>query len=95
MAVFNVVNTDCSSGTRPNVRIVTPPANGSVRSEAIVMAVDRAAGDPREQCIGKRVESVGVFYKAKKGFVGDDEVVFEVDFKTGFVRRFSYAIEVR
>jgi hypothetical protein len=46
-------------------------------------------------CIGKRVISVGIFYKSNKGFVGADSVTLEVDFKQGFVGRFSYDIEVR
>lgn len=95
LAVFNNLNTDCSSAARPDVRIVTPPANGSVRVEALFVAVDRPAGDPRAHCVGKRADSVGVFYKAKNGFVGDDQIVLDIDFKTGTVRHFVYAIEVR
>ncbi|MGP0089987.1 MAG: hypothetical protein ACLPKB_08500 [Xanthobacteraceae bacterium] len=95
LAVFNNLNTDCSAAARPDVRVVTPPANGTVRVEALFIAVDRPAGDPRAHCVGKRADSVGVFYKAKKGFVGDDQVVLDVDFKTGNVRHFVYAIEVR
>ena len=95
MATFSVLNADCTSGPRPDVRIVTPPANGTVHFDAVVAAVDRPAGDPRVQCNGKRADSVAIFYRARKGFVGEDAVVIEIDFKNGFTRRFAYAIDVR
>ncbi len=74
---------------------MTPAANGTVRFDGIIAAVERPPGDFRAMCIGKRVISVGIFYKSNKGFVGADAVVLEIDFKQGFVGRFSYDIEVR
>jgi hypothetical protein len=95
MAVFNTLASDCSAVVRPDVRIVTPPADGVVRFDAIIAAVERPPGDIRAMCNGKRVISVGIFYKSSKGFVGTDYAALEIDFKQGFVGRFSYDIEVR
>ena len=95
MSVFNTLGADCLAAFRPDVRIVAPPANGSVRYDGIIAAVERPPGDPREKCNGRRTISVGIFYKSKPGFVGADSVVIDVDFKQGFVGRFSYDIEVR
>jgi hypothetical protein len=95
MGVFNTLASDCSATVRPDVRIVTPPANGLVRFDGIVAAVERQPGDVRAMCNGKRAISVGIFYKSNKGFVGADAVVLEIDFKQGFVGRFTYDIEVR
>ena len=95
MAVFNTLASDCSAVVRPDVRIVTPPADGVVRFDAIIAAVERPPGDIRAMCNGKRVISVGIFYKSSKGFVGADYAALEIDFKQGFVGRFSYDIEVR
>jgi hypothetical protein len=86
MGVFNTL----ASG-----RIVTPPANGVVRFDAIIAPVERPPGDIRAVCNGKRAISVGIFYKPNKGFVGADAAALEVDFRQGFVGRFSYDIEVR
>jgi|SRR5690242_16719825 len=95
MSVFNTLGADCIAAFRPDVRIVTPPANGSVRYDGIIAAVERPPGDPREKCNGRRTISVGIFYKSRPGFVGADAVVIDVDFKQGFVGRFGYDIEVR
>jgi len=46
-------------------------------------------------CNGKQVGALGLYYKAAEGFVGDETVAVEVDFKTGIVRRYHYTIEVR
>ena len=83
------------ASVRPDVRVVTPPANGTLRYDAIVAAVERPPGDFREKCNGKRVISTGILYKPKPGFVGTDTAVIDVDFRQGFVGRFSYDIEVR
>ena len=95
MAVFNTLASDCGAVVRPDVRIVTPPANGVVRFDAIIAAVERPPGDIRAMCNGKRAISVGIFYKSSKGFVGADHAALEIDFKQGFVGRFSYDVEVR
>ena len=95
MAVFNTLASDCSAVVRPDVRIVTPPANGVVRFDAIIAAVERPPGDIRAVCNGKRAISVGIFYKSNKEFVGADHAALEIDFRQGFVGRFSYDIEVR
>jgi hypothetical protein len=95
MGVFNTLASDCSAVVRPDVRIVTPPANGVVRFDAIIAAVERPPGDIRAVCNGKRAISVGIFYKSNKEFVGADHAALEIDFRQGFVGRFSYDIEVR
>jgi len=95
MSVFNTLASDCVASVRPDVRVVTPPANGTLRYDAVVAAVERPPGDFRETCNGKRVISTGIFYKPKPGFVGADTAVIDVDFRQGFVGRFSYDIEVR
>jgi hypothetical protein len=95
MAVFNTLASDCSAVVRPDVRIVTPPANGVVRFDGIIAPIERPPGDLRQMCNGKRAISVGIFYKSNKGFVGADSVVVDIDFKQGFVGHFGYDIEVR
>jgi len=95
MGVFNTLASDCGASVRPDVRVVTPAANGVVRFDGIIAAVERPPGDIRAVCNGKRVISVGIFYKPNKGFVGADAAAVEIDFRQGFVGRFSYDIEVR
>jgi hypothetical protein len=41
------------------------------------------------------VTAVAVHYKPKAEFTGKDNVVIDVDYKTGAVKRFNYNIGVR
>jgi hypothetical protein len=95
IAAMNYVNMDCSSGPLPEVRIVTPPGSGELRMESIKYAVSRGAKNARAHCNGKIVDAVAVFYKSKADYAGSDEVILEVDFRAGTVKRFVYAIDVR
>jgi hypothetical protein len=95
IAALHNVNADCSAGPIPDVRVATKPVNGELRLEAIHTVVDRTPEDRRAHCNGKTVDARGLFYKSADGFIGDDKVLIEVDFKTGTVRRFLYTIEVR
>ncbi len=95
IAAPNWLNADCSSGEVPSLRIATPPQNGELRQEEITMPAERPKNNPRADCIGKPVKAAAVFYKSKAGYTGSDDVVIDVDFKTGVVRRFEYKITVR
>ncbi|HEX5213077.1 MAG TPA: hypothetical protein VFW22_15235 [Pseudolabrys sp.] len=95
IAYPNWVNTDCSSGPVPDLRISTAPKNGELRMEEITVPVDRAKDNSRFGCNGKPVKAVGVYYKSKAGYTGPDNVVIDVDFKTGTVSRYNYKITVR
>jgi hypothetical protein len=95
VAAMQVVNADCTSGPTPLLRIATAPQNGEQREEEITVPIDRKSGDPRASCNGKPVTAIGVFYKSKEGFTGQDNVVIDVDFKNGNVHRFNYKITVR
>jgi membrane protease YdiL (CAAX protease family) len=95
IAAMNYVNTDCSSGPVPDVRIVTSPANGSIRLAQITIPIDRPKSDERFACNGKPVEAMGIFYTSRDGFAGGDTVMLDVDFRHGTVRRITYKISVR
>ena len=95
LGAMHYVNTDCTSGGLPDVRIVTKPQHGDYRMEPITIAIDRPANTTLAVCNGKSVEAVGVFYKPKDEFKGEDTVALDVDFKHGKVRRFTYKITVR
>jgi hypothetical protein len=95
LSVMNYVNSDCSAGPMPDVRIVTPPTNGELRFEQIKYAVSRSKENSRHHCNGKIVDAVGVFYKSKEKYTGSEKAVVDVDFRDGTVRRFVYSIEVR
>jgi hypothetical protein len=93
--LLNYVNGDCTSGVRPDVHVVSQPANGTVRVEPVPVTVDRAASDPLAKCNGKKVDGVAVLYTSKFAYVGFDKLVLETDFHTGNIRRYEALIDVR
>ena len=95
IAAPNYLNADCSSGPLPDLRIISAPKNGAYRTEETSVPAERPAGNSRAACNGKSVNAVAIYYKPKDEFAGDDEMVVDVDFKNGTVRRFVYAITVR
>ena len=92
--IYNVL-ADCSSGPRPDVRIVKPPENGTFHAEAAQWPVDERAGSPRANCNGKIVDATVLTYKSNDDFVGEDKVTIDVDYKLGAIRRFTWIIDVR
>lgn len=95
IGAMNWVNADCTSGPVPTLRITAAPQNGELRQEEVTMSVDRRKGDARFDCNGKPVTAIAVHYKPKGDFKGKDNVVIDVDYKTGTVKRFNYKITVR
>lgn len=95
IGAMNWVNADCTSGAVPALRIVTAPQNGELRQAEVTLPIDRRKGSPRSDCNGKPVTAVAVLYKSKAEFTGKDNVVIDVDYKTGTVKRFNYKITVR
>ena len=95
IAAMNWVNSDCSSGALPTLRFVTSPKNGTTRTEETTIPIDRPASDARASCNGKPVRALAIFYKPNAGYTGADNVVVDVDFHMGGVRRLIYKITVR
>ena len=93
--LLNYVNNDCSAGLRPDVHVVTQPANGTVRVDPMPVTVDRATTDPLSRCNGKKVDGAAVIYTAKPAYSGLDKLVLEIDFHTGNIRRYEAVIDVR
>lgn len=95
IAAMTYINPDCSSGLAPEVRIVSPPANGDVRLQQETAPLARGPNDPMARCNGKPADGVTIYYKSKSGYTGTDTVMVEVDFRHGTVRRFLYSLNVR
>jgi hypothetical protein len=95
LTYFYTVNSDCSSGPLVDVRIVKPAAHGEMRFEEVRSKVELRKDHLRAHCNGKLVDAVGARYTSRDDFTGTDKVQIEVDYKTGFVRRYSLIIDVR
>jgi hypothetical protein len=72
------VKPDCTSGTLPAIRLIEPPANGTV---TIKQAKVRATN--YKQCLALEVPGFIAFYQSKPDFSGIDKVVIEVKYPEG------------
>jgi hypothetical protein len=71
------------------------PQNGTIRMEQTTIPIDRPKTDTRSSCNGKSVQALAVLYKPNAGYTGTDNVVVDVDFHMGNMRRINYRITVR
>jgi hypothetical protein len=87
-AHFNV-NRDCSSGTAPDVRVITPPKNGtlSIRS-------GNARSARFRNCQNIDAPARLVFYESNRGFSGEDHVAYELKKADGLVEIQNITISV-
>src|SRR5439155_16407657 len=66
------VNSQCRP-SRVEIKVVAAPANGTVTSEQKDIVVPPLNGKGEtQQCAGKTVAGVAVFYQSKTGFAGKD-----------------------
>jgi hypothetical protein len=87
-------NPDCTARGYPDVRVVTPPAHGTI-------TLDKGEDYPffpddnvRKACNKQKVPATQTYYQSHPGFSGTDTVEVEVLFPGGRTRRATYAITV-
>ncbi|HMF69195.1 MAG TPA: hypothetical protein VK602_16490 [Phyllobacterium sp.] len=89
VGVFLNVQPDCTSGTLPAIRLVTPPSNGTVSIKR-----GKVSATNYKQCLALEVPGFVAFYKSKADFSGVDVVMLEVKYPGGRteLQRISVAI---
>lgn len=78
VGVYLNVRPDCTSGTLPALRMVTPPSNGTVSIKR-----GKVSATNYKQCLALEVPGFIAFYQSKADFVGSDEVTIEVKYPAG------------
>ncbi len=73
LALVSNVGQDCKPGAPLEIKVLTPPKTGSLA----VRSGEQAAGQLK-RCPSLKVPVQGVFYTAKAGFSGTEEVSFEI-----------------
>lgn len=89
LGLYGNVAKDCKAGPPPEVRVVTPPKNGNLAVRGGKTKTNRIPG-----CSEVEAEVRGVFYEAKGGYKGADEVVYEVRRPEGKVETHTVRITV-
>lgn len=80
---------DCSTGPMPEIRVATPPKNGSIITKSGKLKTPASF-----RCPNKEAEIQAVFYQSKPGFTGADEVLVEIKTADGSVERQDLRITV-
>jgi hypothetical protein len=66
--------------SRVTIKILSPPANGTVTAEpkSIVVPAQSDRGFPQQShCVGKTVDGVAIYYQSKPDFVGQDSFRYQ------------------
>jgi hypothetical protein len=83
LAFEAALNPDCSPIGETVVRIVTPPAHGTVAVESGKGFSSYASTNQRYHCNEKPSRGKFVYYKSNQGYTGSDTLTFQVIYATG------------
>jgi hypothetical protein len=89
LGVYGNVQKDCTSGTLPTVRVVTPPKHGELNVRSGKLKAGRISRCPRLEATAQ-----GIFYKPNPAYKGADKVSYEVKSASGKVESHSIKITV-
>lgn len=78
VGVYLNVQPDCTSGILPAIRLLTPPANGTVNIKR-----GKVTATNYKQCLALEVPGFVAFYKSKPDFIGNDVMTVEVKYPGG------------
>ena len=89
LGLYGNVAKDCKVGPAPAVNVLTPPKNGNLAVKSGKTKTDKVPG-----CSSLEAPVQGVFYEAKRGYSGADEVVYEVKQADGRTQKHTVRITV-
>jgi hypothetical protein len=75
IGVYVNVQPDCSSGPLPAIRLLTPPANGTINIKR-----GKVSATNYKQCLALEVPGFVALYRSKPNFSGTDVVMLEVKY---------------
>jgi hypothetical protein len=90
LGVYAGMKKDCSPGPLPEVKIVTPPANGVF----VVRRLRARINLPGRCPPNTEVPVQAAFYQSRAAFVGNDSVSYEVVSASGTKNSYTVAITV-
>jgi hypothetical protein len=89
------INPDCSMTGYVTVNVTQQPQHGRVRMTRGSDFAYYSASNPRSACNRRRVQGVGIYYTAERGYTGHDMVAVEVIGTDGRYGRGSWNLYVR
>jgi|GEM_PF-3219630 len=94
VAELGWISPDCSTST-PDIRVVKTPTHGELRFEEAKAVVSADQTALQKQCHGKPLDALRVYYKANADYTGGDAFTIDVDTKLGFVKRYTFTVDIR
>ncbi len=89
IGIYGNVKKDCAPGPLPEVKVTTPPKHGTLAVRTGKVKTNRVAN-----CPNLETPIQGVFYQARAGYTGVDEIGYEVRSAEGKVQSHSVRINV-
>lgn len=89
LAIAPNLKRDCSAGPMPEVKVTSPPKNGS-----LITRSGKLTTPAKYRCPSKEANVQGVFYQPNARFTGADEVAFEIKTTDGATDAFTIKITV-
>jgi hypothetical protein len=89
VATLGTIHKDCRPGPTPEVKVITPPKNGTV-----AMLTGKAKSKASGRCPGVETDVIRVMYKSKDGFTGQDAFEFERRLANGQTKRTAVKVTV-
>jgi hypothetical protein len=89
VGIYLNVQPDCTSGTLPAIRLVDPPANGTVSIKR-----GKVSATNYKECLALEVPGLIAFYQSKADFVGTDTVILEIKYPQGRTEMQRIKIEI-
>jgi hypothetical protein len=89
VGVYLNARPDCTSGSLPGLRLVSPPTNG-----VITIKRGKVTATNYRQCLALEVPGFVAFYQSKPNFVGADIAIIEVKYPQGRTELQRITIEV-
>jgi hypothetical protein len=89
------VDLDCSENKGIVLRVLQPPAHGSVSLKDEPDYPQFPAVNPRSKCNERKILQHGAYYQATAGFTGEDRAVLQVQTPEGRVNEITFDVDVR
>ena len=78
IGIYLNVQSDCTSGNLPTIRLVNPPQNGTVSIKN-----GKVQATNYKQCLALEVPGFIAFYQSKADFIGTDVATLEIKYPQG------------
>lgn len=89
VAIYLDVKPDCTSGPLPAIRLLAPPAHGTVTVKRGMLKATNV-----KQCLATDLPAFVAFYRARADFSGNDEFQLEITFPMGRKEIQHFAVTV-